>query len=126
MSELSKNIEITQEKLKYLFDIFFKSKINLISFKLSPNYYNNTFDSYELEIEFDFLKEIDPDTSYIFETISKFNKEISNFFREYTINSNGKIVLNLPYEVQPPILFGIDYFFGEKLIIKMIIRVYIG
>jgi len=30
MSDLSKNMEITKEKLKYLFDISFKSKINSV------------------------------------------------------------------------------------------------
>jgi hypothetical protein len=95
-------------------------------FEIFPDYYDNKIEAYEVQLEFDFLKEIDPDSDYIFQKINKVMKEISTFLKEYTINSDGKIEINLPYEIPPPVLFGIDYLYGEKLILKMILRIHVG
>ena len=126
MDSVKKNFKITEEKLKYIFDISFKSEINLMLFEIFPDYYDNKIEAYEVQLEFDFLKEIDPDSDYIFRKINKIMKEISNFLKEYTINSDGRIKTNLPYEIPPPVLFGIDYLYGEKLILKMILRIQVG
>lgn len=126
MNSIKENIKITEEKLKYIFDISFKSEINLMLFEIFPDFYDNNFEAYEVQLEFDFLKEIDPDSDYIFQKINKIKKEISNFLKEYTINSDGRIEINLPHEIPPPVLFGIDYLYGEKLILKMILRINLG
>ena len=126
MDSIKENIKITQEKLKYIFDISFKSEINLLLFEIFPDFYDNKFETYEVQLEFDFLKEIDPNSDYIFEKINKIMKEVSIFLKEYTINSDGRIEINLPYEIPPPVLFGIDYLYGEKLILKMILRIHVG
>jgi hypothetical protein len=126
MDSEKKNFKITEEKLKYIFDISFKSEINLMLFEIFPDYYDNKIEAYEVQLEFDFLKEIDPDSDYIFQKINKVMKEISIFLKEYTINSDGRIEMNLPYEIPPPVLFGIDYLYGEKLILKMILRIQLG
>jgi hypothetical protein len=126
MNVVQKNIKTTEEKLKYIFDISFKSEINLILFQIFPDFNDNKLEEYEVQLEFDFLKEIDPDSDYIFRKINKIMKEISNFLKEYTINSDGRIKTNLPYEIPPPVLFGIDYLYGEKLILKMILRIQVG
>ena len=81
MNSIKENIKITEEKLKYIFDISFKSEINLMLFEIFPDFYDNNFEAYEVQLEFDFLKEIDPDSDYIFQKINKIKKEISNFLK---------------------------------------------
>ena len=125
MSSIRENIKISEEKMTYLFFNSFRDKYKLLTLGIYPDYYknNDTFDSYEIQIEFDILKELDPDYDYVFENVGKALKEISEFCKEYTINVEGNMKIKLPYKFGTPIFFGIDYLFAEKLEVKTLIRV---
>ena len=111
--------------MTYLFFNSFREKYELLTLGIFPNYDNNTdvFDAYEIQIELSIKKEIDPDYDYIFANVKRTLNEISKFCEEYTINTEGKMELKLPYNFGTPVLFGIDYLFTEKFEIKTLIRV---
>jgi hypothetical protein len=125
MSEVQKNIKITEEKINYLFLNSFRDKYKLLSLEIYPSYVDKNSDTffYDIEIELDILEELDPDIDYLFENVEKVLKEVSEFCKKYTINTEGKLEFSLPYEFSKPVFFGIDYLYGEKLEIKTLIRV---
>jgi hypothetical protein len=126
MSSIEENIKVTQEKITYLFFNSFRKKYKLLTLEIHPDYSNenkNSFDSYDIQIELDISREIDPDFEYVFENVGKTLKEMLEFCKEYTINLEGKMQPRLPYEFGIPILFGVDYLYGDKLEIKTLIRV---
>jgi len=125
MSEALKNIKISEEKINYLFLNSFRDKYKLVSLEIYPNYVDKNSDTffYDIEIELDILEELDPDVDYLFKNVQKALKDVLFFCKKYTINTEGKLEFSLPYEFSKPVFFGIDYLYGEKLQIKILIRV---
>jgi hypothetical protein len=128
MSSIKENIKVSQEKITYLFFNSFRNKYKLLTLEILPDYSNknnDSFDSYDIQIELDILEDVDPDFEFVFENVGKTLNELSKFCKEYTIDSEGKIDTRLPYEFGIPVFFGIDYLYGDKLEIKTLFRVLI-
>lgn len=122
MNDIQTKFNITIKKIKYLFEIEFRNRIELQLIEFYPEFLNNRLESYEIQVEFDILKETDPDLDYIFIEAKKNIDLTYKFFYEYTINEDGKLKTRNLNEIQPPVIHGIDFLFGEKFIIKSFFR----
>jgi hypothetical protein len=126
MNSIKQNIKVSQEKITYLFFDSFRKKYKLLTLEILPDYSNNknnSLDYYDIQIELDILQEIDPDFEYVFQNVEKTINEVLEFCKKYTINSEGKVEIRLSHEFGRPVFFGVDYLYGEKLEIKILISV---
>jgi len=123
---LDKNFRRTEEILKYLLLIELQKKIEVINFKIYPDLNKNSLNGYEIVIEFDVLKDVDPDLDYINSEIKKILSQISSFLDQHIIGSNGKLIpdsINLKTESSLPVISNLEYVYGEKLIVGTLFRV---
>lgn len=122
MTVIEKSFESSTKKIEYLFEIEFRKNIELQLMEFYPEFHNNNLDSYEILLEFDILKETDPDLDYIFREVKKNINRISSFFHEYRIDENGKLRTTTSFQSREPVIQGIDFLFGEKFIVKSFFR----
>jgi hypothetical protein len=123
---LEKNFSRTEEILKYLLRIELQKKIEVLNFKIYPDLNKNSLHGYEIVIEFNVLKDVDPDLDYINSEIKKILSQISSFFNQHIIGSNGKLIPdsnNLEIESSLPVISNLEYVYGEKLIVGTLFRV---
>lgn len=122
MRSIEKSFESSTKKIEYLFKIEFRKNIELQLIEFYPEFHNNNLDSYEILLEFDILKETDPDLDYIFREVKKNINLISSFFHEYRIDENGKLRTITSFQSREPVIQGLDFLFGEKFIVKSFFR----
>jgi len=122
MTVIDKSFQSSTKKIEYLFKIEFRKNIELQLIEFYPEFHNNNLDSYEILLEFDILKETDPDLDYIFREVKKNINRISSFFHEYRIDGNGKLRTTTSFEPREPVIQGLDYLLGEKFIVKSFFR----
>lgn len=122
MTVAEKSFENSTKKLKYLFRIEFRDTVELQLMEFYPEFNNNKLDSYEILLEFDILRETDPDLDYIFREVKKYLSKISSFFHEYRIDEDGKLKTENSFETHVPVIQGLDFLFGEKFIVKSFFR----
>jgi len=122
MTVIDKSFQSSTKKIEYLFKIEFRKNIELQLIEFYPEFHNNNLDSYEILLEFDILKETDPDLDYIFREVKKNINRISSFFHEYRIDENGKLRTSTSFESREPVIQGLDFLFGEKFIVKSFFR----
>jgi|LakMenEpi03Aug12_release.lakeMendotaPanAssembly.Ray.scaffolds.fasta_scaffold300154_2 hypothetical protein len=118
MNQIETSFRESIKKIEYIFKVEFKKDVNLLLMEFYPEFDNGFVESYEIQLEFDILEDIDPDLDYIFGNIKEKVDKISNFFHEYSINNNGKLKYDKNKESFIPVVHGIDYLFGDKFIVK--------
>jgi hypothetical protein len=118
MNQVEISFRESIKKIEYIFKVEFKKDLNLLLMEFYPEFDNGFLESYEVQLEFDILEDIDPDLDYIFGNIKEKVDRISKFFHDYSINDNGKLKYDKDRESFIPVVHGIDYLFGDKFIVK--------
>lgn len=123
---LKKNFKRNEKILNQMFKIEFQDKIEILTFELHPDIVEEILHGYEIVLEFDVLKEVDPDLDYISTEIKKILSQISNFLGEYIIGPDGKFITDkrkITFESYLPVVSHLDYVYGEKLIVGTFFRI---
>ena len=123
MNQIETSFRESIKKIEYIFKVEFKKDVNLLLIEFYPEFNNGSIESYEIQLEFDILKDTDPDLDYIFKNIKEKVDKISNFFHDYSINKDGKLKYNKDKEYFIPVVHGIDYLFGDKFIVKSFFKI---
>ena len=83
MNQIETSFRESIKKIEYIFKVEFKKDVNLLLIEFYPEFDNGSIESYEIQLEFDILKDTDPDLDYIFKNIKEKVDKISKFFHDY-------------------------------------------
>jgi hypothetical protein len=86
------NRDILSEKLKYLVMMNAQDKFDILDFGIDIIESNGKIESYEVNMQCDYLKVIDPDLNSFVHDIKKALQILENVLSNYTISSDGKII----------------------------------
>ncbi len=113
--------KILSQKFKYLF----MTEMPERDFQVKDLYLDlDTGYEYMVQITFDYMMDVDPHIEEISHYLRKSSDSVTKFLQKYQYDSKSKtIVENGSLEVMEPLIFGLDFVWGEKFIINMAVNV---
>jgi len=113
--------KILSQKFKYLFMTEMPEKdfqVKDLHIDLDTGY------EYLFQITFDYMMDVDPHIEEISHYLRKSSDEVVKFLQKYQYDSKSKtIVENGSLDVMEPLIFGLDFAWGERFIITMAVNV---
>ena len=113
--------KILSQKFKYLF----MTEMPERDFQVKDLYLDlDTGYEYMVQITFDYMMDVDPHIEEIAHYLRKSSDSVTKFLQKYQYDSKSKtIVENGSLDVMEPLIFGLDFEWGEKFIINMSVNV---
>ena len=113
--------KILSQKFKYLF----MTEMPERDFQVKDLYLDlDTGYEYVVQITFDYMMDVDPHIEEISHYLRKSSDSVTKFLQKYQYDSKSKtIVENGSLDVMEPLIFGLDFEWGEKFIINMAVNV---
>ena len=113
--------KIVSQKFKYLF----LTEMPEQDFRVKELYVEvETGYEYTFHITFDYLMDVDPQIGEIAHYLKKASDSVAEFLQKYQYDPKSKtIVENGSLDVMEPMIFGLDFAWGEKFIITMAVNV---
>ena len=113
--------KILSQKFKYLFMTEMPEK----DFRVKDLYIDlDTGYEYMVRITFDYMMDVDPHIEEIAHYLRKSSDSVAKFLQKYQYDSKSEtIVENGSLDVMEPLIFGLDFEWGDKFIITMVVNV---
>lgn len=113
--------KIVSQKFKYLF----LTEMPEQDFRVKELYVEvETGYEYTFHITFDYLMDVDPQIGEIAHYLKKASDSVAEFLQKYQYEPKSKrIVENGLLNVSQPLIFGLDFQWGEKFEINMVVDV---
>lgn len=113
--------KIISQKFKYLFITELKQEdfaLKQLNFEIDDS------TNYSLNFTFDYLMDVDPEPDDIKKYLEKASDKIYSFCQKYQFDVKTKtFVENRPFLVSYPLIFGLDFEWGQKFLITMRVNV---
>lgn len=113
--------KIVSQKFKYLF----LTEMPEQDFRVKEIYVEvETGYEYTFHITFDYLMDVDPQIGEIAHYLKKASDSVAEFLQKYQYEPKSKrMVENGSLNVSQPLIFGLDFEWGEKFEINMVVDV---
>ena len=113
--------KIISQKFKYLFMMEMPDR----DFQIKELYIDSdTGYDYTVHMTFDYMMDVDPQIEDISWYLKKSSEAVEKFLKKYQYDFKSKsIVENGPLVVMEPLVFGLDFQWGEKFLINMVVNI---
>lgn len=113
--------KIISQKFKYLFMMEMPDR----DFQIKELYIDSdTGYDYTVHMTFDYMMDVDPQIEDISWYLKKSSEAVEKFLKKYQYDFESKsIVENGHLAVMEPLVFGLDFQWGEKFLINMVVNI---